>query len=506
MTLHFIHIGKTGGTAIKRALRDAGAAYWKEEDAPTVPETPYGRIQLHRHSFRMHHVPPEDHVFFCLRDPVDRFVSAFYSRLNKGQPRYYFEWSEEERRAFETFPTPERLAGALASPDPEERALAEWALRNIRHMGSMQRFVGTPPQLRARLGQVVYIARQETLSTDWEQMKALLHLPPDAELPTARVGAHRRDPSLNAELDEASTAALREWYRQDYALLKYCDEVRASNGWGAGPAAPRARAAAPPAARPATEQRIDDGAELVRSVVAESSSRAELWSAFIQRIAARTVAEIGVYRGAFAAELLGSCPSIETYYMVDPWRHLEDWNKPANREDETFERFYAEAMKRTRDHESRRVVLRGRTTEVLDRIPDGRLDFAYVDGDHTLRGITVDLVRVHQKVRVGGWIAGDDFSPSIWQHGDGFEPTLVFPLAVYFAEAVGARIYGLPYRQFLIEKRPESGFEFVDLTGSYGTVELLGQVAPREAAGTGAPPQDGARGLLRRALRLARPQ
>lgn len=236
MTLHFIHIGKTGGTAIKRALRDAGAAYWKEEDAPTIPDTPYGKIQLHRHSFRMPHVPPGDHVFFCLRDPIDRFVSAFYSRYNKGQPRYYFEWTDAERRAFEAFPTPQRLAGALAGDDPEERKLAEWAMGNVRHLGHMRRFVGPPAQLRGQLGRVVYIARQETLTTDWEQMKSLLKLPAQASLPTARVGAHRRDPSLNADLDEAAVAALKEWYRADYALLRYCDAVRAWNGWGADPA------------------------------------------------------------------------------------------------------------------------------------------------------------------------------------------------------------------------------------------------------------------------------
>ena len=33
-------------------------------------------------------------------------------------------------------------------------------------------------------------------------------------------------------------------------------------------------------------------------------------------------------------------------------------------------------------------MLRGTTTEVIDRVPDRSVDFAYIDGDHTLRGIT----------------------------------------------------------------------------------------------------------------------
>jgi hypothetical protein len=218
------------------------------------------------------------------------------------------------------------------------------------------------------------------------------------------------------------------------------------------------------------------GSELVGALARDSQSRLELWAAFLERIGAVRVAEIGVYRGFFAAHVLDRCAAIETYYMVDPWRHLDDWNKPANRDDATFEQVFAEAMQNTAAHEGRRVVLRGRTTEVLDQIPDAGLDFAYIDGDHTLRGITADLVGVHPKVREGGWIGGDDFSRSIWQHGKRFEPTLVFPFAVYFAEAVGARVYGLPHNQFLIENGASQGFEFIDLTGTYDDLALRTQL------------------------------
>jgi hypothetical protein len=130
----------------------------------------------------------------------------------------------------------------------------------------------------------------------------------------------------------------------------------------------------------------------------------------------------------------------------------------------------------------KRVVLRGTTADVIDEIPDAALDFAYIDGDHTLRGITIDLVKVFPKVRAGGWIGADDFSPSIWQQAEAYEPTLVFPLAVHFAEAAGARIFGLPHQQFLIEKA-QTGHEFVDLTGRYGTLDLRSQLIRPASAG-----------------------
>lgn len=208
-----------------------------------------------------------------------------------------------------------------------------------------------------------------------------------------------------------------------------------------------------------------------------AGSRVELWTRFIDAMGARTVAEIGVYRGRFAAAMLDGCPAIDSYYMIDPWRNLADWNKPANTTDERFEAFYTETMDRTSAHADKRVVLRGTTTEVIDQIPDGSLDFAYIDGDHTLRGITIDLVRVWPKVRDGGWIGGDDFCPSIWQHDEAFEPTLVFPQAVHFAEGAGAPIYALGRRQFLIEKAGDHAF--VDLTGRYGATDLGRQLTKR---------------------------
>lgn len=212
--------------------------------------------------------------------------------------------------------------------------------------------------------------------------------------------------------------------------------------------------------------------------VAESGigSRVDLWQQLIEMGGVRHVAEVGVLSGAFAAAILRRCAGIARYYMIDPWRNLEDWNKPANASDDRFARIYEDALEATSPWEDKRVVLRGKTTEVIGGIPDEELDLVYIDGDHTLRGIAIDLIGCYRKVRPGGWVGGDDFSASIWQHSRSYEPTLVFPFAVYFAEAMDERIFALPHNQFLIEKRSDAGFEFCDLTGGYGDLSLRGQL------------------------------
>lgn len=218
--------------------------------------------------------------------------------------------------------------------------------------------------------------------------------------------------------------------------------------------------------------------EIIRDCVARARNRTDLWTSFLKQVQARRVAEVGVYKGDFAAALLRQCDFIEAYYMLDPWRNLDDWNKPANVENDLFAEYLRATLEKTEFAAEKRIILRGKTTEIADGIEDGNLDFAYIDGDHTLRGITIDLIRLLPKVRNGGWVGGDDFTRSIWQHSTAFEPTLVFPFAVYFAEAVGARIYALPYGQFLMQKGKGGDFAFVDLDGRYDDTTLRDQLHP----------------------------
>lgn len=207
------------------------------------------------------------------------------------------------------------------------------------------------------------------------------------------------------------------------------------------------------------------------------TDRIDLWAHILNETPPRIVAEIGVWKGEFAAALLGRVASIQQYVMIDPWAQLPDWNKPFNLSTKQFDDVYDEAMRRVAFASSKLRVLRGRTRDKAHEIKDESLDFVYIDGDHTLRGIAIDLIKIYPKVRPGGLIGGDDFSASPWQHSSKYEPTLVCPFAVYFAEAMDVPIKALPFGQFLIEKSA-TGFRFEDTTGNYKNLGLNKLMSP----------------------------
>src|SRR5690242_15980365 len=112
------------------------------------------------------------------------------------------------------------------------------------------------------------------------------------------------------------------------------------------------------------------------TIIGKSQNRVALWREFLNEFKCANVAELGVYKGAFAEIILKECEQIKQYFMIDPWRNLTDWNKPANKDNQTFEGFFQETLLRTEFAKHKRHVLRGKTMEVIDRIQNETLDFA----------------------------------------------------------------------------------------------------------------------------------
>jgi hypothetical protein len=158
---------------------------------------------------------------FVLRDPVDRFVSGFYSRKRQGMPRYYNPWSEGEREAFSRFETPDELARALSADDGTRRREAAKAMHNIRHVNVMYRdWLGSVESLRSRWTQIFWVGWQPTLGFDFAALIDKIGLSNEVELPKDEVNAHRTPHDGAKNLCDEAVRNLEKWYEDDYSFIE----------------------------------------------------------------------------------------------------------------------------------------------------------------------------------------------------------------------------------------------------------------------------------------------
>lgn len=209
MKYQFLHISKTGGTALGEALEEY-------ED----------KVRKRGHKFQLANLPEDRRAIFVVREPVERFVSGFNSRLRKGRPRHRLAWTQGERIAFERFPTPNALGEAL-SGSAEEQKNAREAMDAILHSSLRLTYtLGELAEFESRKGQVAWIGHQPTLTADFEVLKTLLQLPAEASLPTDPVRSHATPEGFDTTLSETARANLIEWYKGDYPVYQACLALR----------------------------------------------------------------------------------------------------------------------------------------------------------------------------------------------------------------------------------------------------------------------------------------
>lgn len=139
-------------------------------------------------------------------------------------------------------------------------------------------------------------------------------------------------------------------------------------------------------------------------------------------------AEIGVDGGTFADYMLRVNPGLQLI-GVDPWfrdrgKRQQAWKLLG--QNERWKRFHMTSE------------------EAAPQVPDGSLDFVYIDGDHRFDFVMLDLILWNRKVRVGGVVSGHDYYR--------FKSGGVVPAVDVFARQHGVRHW------FLTDERTPSFF------------------------------------------------
>lgn len=213
--IHFLHIRKTGGTAVREAL-EGPATQWNL------------RLEFHDHDYRLKDIPVGDKVVFFVRDPIERFVSGFLDRQRQGRPRYNSPWTPQEERAFLKFGAPGILAMSLSASDERIRRDAIHAMQDIRHINSTYwDWFDNEAYFLSRLDDILFIGFQKNLDRDFATLKGLLHVPETIRLPSDPVRSHKSPGNQDAQIPTEGRKNLTRYYAEDYRFYRICRELAA---------------------------------------------------------------------------------------------------------------------------------------------------------------------------------------------------------------------------------------------------------------------------------------
>ncbi len=137
-------------------------------------------------------------------------------------------------------------------------------------------------------------------------------------------------------------------------------------------------------------------------------ARAEFVSSLIKR--GDVGAEIGVDHGVFAYHvLLQNEPS--KLYLIDPWEYglQQDVDLDPTPEKQLHRDAYYERVCNIFAPFPNVEIIRKKSEDAVASFPDCFFDYVYIDGEHSYNAVKRDLSNYFPKVKVGGYLIGDDY-------------------------------------------------------------------------------------------------
>jgi hypothetical protein len=136
-------------------------------------------------------------------------------------------------------------------------------------------------------------------------------------------------------------------------------------------------------------------------------------------------AEIGTHEGGFAEKIL-YLVNPKKLHLIDTWVYEEDecykyslyGGKQGKNQDELNNRYQKVLKLFNREINLGQVVInRGYSHEVYNTFEDNYFDWIYIDGNHQYEFVKKDLELYYPKIKMGGFITGDDYGEGGWWQG-----------------------------------------------------------------------------------------
>jgi hypothetical protein len=167
--------------------------------------------------------------------------------------------------------------------------------------------------------------------------------------------------------------------------------------------------------------------------------------------------EVGVKQGLFSEHILRRWRG-ELLISVDPWLEdaAESYVDIANVPQGQHEIYYQETLGRLSSFGERSSVWRMTSLEASAAIPDGSLDFVYLDARHDYAAVMEDLLAWFPKVKPGGIIAGHDYLDGLLPEGDFGVKSAVDEFFASKGLCVHSTLHDHPWTSWIVEIDPKA--------------------------------------------------
>lgn len=118
-------------------------------------------------------------------------------------------------------------------------------------------------------------------------------------------------------------------------------------------------------------------------------------------------AEAGVAEGNFSCDLLDA--GVGILYSVDYWQKIEGVTGDGNFDQSFHDKNYNTAVERLSKYGYRSLLIKSKSVDAAEKLPDQYLDMVYLDAAHYYDGVYADLVAWYPKVKSGGIVSGHDY-------------------------------------------------------------------------------------------------
>jgi hypothetical protein len=120
--------------------------------------------------------------------------------------------------------------------------------------------------------------------------------------------------------------------------------------------------------------------------------------------------EIGVCEGIFAYHVLLKQEPAKLY-LIDPWEYglQKDMEiNPTPEKQRLRDQQYVKVCQYFAPYENVEII-RQKSEDAFSLFPDEYFDYVYIDGEHSYDAVMRDLTNYLPKVKVGGYLIGDDY-------------------------------------------------------------------------------------------------